>query len=123
VKNVKKLLNSNNIKLTTAREAILWVLNDAKKPLNYEEIKSLLKIDMDKATFYRNISLFEDEKIVQKFESNDKKWYFEIIKKSHAHFLCDSCHNIICMNFNLNENLEEYTINSVLLKGICKDCK
>ncbi|MDR0467435.1 MAG: transcriptional repressor [Campylobacteraceae bacterium] len=123
MKNVKKLLNSNNIKLTTAREAILWVLNDAKKPLNYEEIKSLLKIDMDKATFYRNISLFEDEKIVQKFESNDKKWYFEIIKKSHAHFLCDSCHNIICMNFNLNENLEEYTINSVLLKGICKDCK
>jgi len=123
MKNVKKLLNSNNIKLTTAREAILWVLNDAKKPLNYEEIKSLLKIDMDKATFYRNISLFEDEKIVQKFESNDKKWYFEIIKKSHAHFICDSCHNIICMNFNLNENLEEYTINSVLLKGICKDCK
>lgn len=120
-KNIKKLIT--NIKLTTAREAILEVLSSAKKPLSYEEIKNLLKTDMDKATFYRNISLFIDEKIVQKFESTNKKWYFELTKKTHAHFICDSCHNITCMNFDLSENFKDYTVNNILLKGICKNCK
>ncbi len=28
---------------------------------------------MDKATFYRNITIFEEEQIIDSFESNDKK--------------------------------------------------
>lgn len=122
-KNIKELFKTKDIKHTTAREAILEVLNLAKKPLSYEEIKNLLKIDMDKTTFYRNVSLFEEEKVVQKFESNDKKWYFELIKKSHAHFICENCSNITCIDFELDEKLGEYEVNSILFKGICKDCK
>lgn len=122
-KKVKDLLSSNDIKFTVAREAILKVLSSAKSPLSYEDIKHILKIDMDKATFYRNISLFENKKIVQKFESNDKKWYFELTKKSHAHFVCESCHNITCIDIKINKNLKEHKVNNILLSGICKDCK
>ena len=45
-----------------------------------EDIKS--DISMDKATFYRNISKFEEEDILNSFESNDKKRYY----KAHQDF-------------------------------------
>ena len=34
--------------------------------------------DLEKATFYRNITIFEEENLINSFESNDKKRYFEI---------------------------------------------
>ena len=78
MKNINSLIDGTNIKLTAARKSILEVLVDSSKPLCYEDIKD--KISMDKATFYRNITKFEDEHIINSFESNDKKRYFEIDK-------------------------------------------
>lgn len=43
----------------------------SKRPICYDDIKS--NLSMDKATFYRNITKFEDEHIISSFESNDKK--------------------------------------------------
>jgi Fur family ferric uptake transcriptional regulator len=81
-----------------------------------------MKIDMDKATFYRNISLFEEANIIQKFESNERKWYFEFLKKAHAHFICERCHSVICVDF-VTPNIKEHSVKNVILKGICKICK
>ncbi len=63
--------NFSNIKLTSARKSILDILINSSKPLSYEDIKD--KISMDKATFYRNITIFEEENLINSFESNDKK--------------------------------------------------
>ncbi len=65
------LTDITNIKLTTARKSILELLINSNKPLSYEDMKD--KISMDKATFYRNITIFEEENIISSFESNDKK--------------------------------------------------
>jgi Fur family ferric uptake transcriptional regulator len=46
--------------------------------LSYEDIKS--DISMDKASFYRNITKFEEQGILNSFESNDKKRYFDKIR-------------------------------------------
>ena len=81
--------NTAKIKLTTARKSILDILATSKKPLSYEDLKD--KIFMDKATFYRNISFFEDQNLINSFESNDKKRYFEIKDKEHIHFICSNC--------------------------------
>ena len=51
-----------HIKLTNARKAILEVLIDSNKPLSYEDIKDF--ISMDKATFYRNVAIFEAENLI-----------------------------------------------------------
>ncbi len=75
---------SKTIKLTNARRAILEILVNSNKPLSYEDIKNDLA--MDKATFYRNITKFEDENIISSFESNDKKRYFEIQKNKTLSF-------------------------------------
>ena len=111
---------TKNIKLTTARRAILEILVDSNKPLSYEDIKD--KLAMDKATFYRNITKFEDEDIISSFESNDKKRYFEIQKTKHSHFICNVCSQIECIHEKLDIKISGYQIDNVILKGICPNC-
>jgi len=118
--NIEKIINSKNIKLTNARKAILEILISSDKPLSYEDIKN--KLSMDKATFYRNITKFEEEDIINSFESNDKKRYFEIQKTKHSHFICTTCSKIECIHEKLDLNLSEYQIDNIIIKGICPKC-
>jgi Fur family ferric uptake transcriptional regulator len=113
-------MSIKNIKLTTARKAIFTLLENANKPLCYDEIKE--QLTMDKATFYRNITKFEEEQIVSCFEANDRRRYYEIQKKPHAHFICNQCNTIECINAPFSINLPDYIIHNVILKGICKTC-
>ena len=117
---INNLNNIKNIKLTTARKSILELLIDSNKPLSYEDMKE--HISMDKATFYRNITIFEEESLVSSFESNDKKRYFEISKTPHSHFICSSCSKIECIHKKIDFNLPEYKIENIIIKGICKYC-
>ncbi len=58
--------NFSNIKLTSARKSILDILINSSKPLSYEDIKD--KISMDKSNFfYRNITIFEEENLINSF--------------------------------------------------------
>ncbi|MFA7084024.1 MAG: transcriptional repressor [Arcobacteraceae bacterium] len=116
---IDKLINQSNIKLTTARIAILKLFSEAKKPLCYEEIKN--NLSMDKATFYRNIAKFEEENILNSFESNDKKRYYEIQKNPHAHFICSSCSNIECIK-EQPIALSGYKVENIIIKGLCPSC-
>ena len=116
---IEKLVHRTNIKLTTARIAILELFYKATKPLCYEEIKN--KLSMDKATFYRNIAMFEEENILNSFESNDKKRYYEIQNNPHAHFICSSCSQIECIK-EQSLSLLGYKIENIIIKGICPNC-
>lgn len=117
---INNINNITNIKLTNARKSILELLIDSNKPLSYEDMKEY--ISMDKATFYRNITIFEDESMISSFESNDKKRYFEISKTPHSHFICSSCSKIECIHKQMDFNLPEYKIENIIIKGICKNC-
>lgn len=117
---IEKITNITNIKLTNARKAILEILINSNKPLCYEDIKS--QLSMDKATFYRNITMFEEENIINSFESNDKKRYFEIQKTPHSHFICSSCSKIECIHQEVNLNLKDYQVDTIIIKGLCPLC-
>ncbi len=118
---IENIIKNTNIRLTVARSELLKVLININKPICYEDIKNDIK--MNKATFYRNIAKFIDEKIVNTFEANDKKSYFEIKKDVHPHFICNYCHSIECIE-NLGPILlDNYVIEGVILKGRCKKCK
>ncbi|WP_373033215.1 Fur family transcriptional regulator [Sulfurovum sp.] len=116
---LEELIKNKNIKLTTARVRILEILKEADRPLCYEEIKN--DISMDKATFYRNISKFEEEGILNAFESNDKKRYFEVKLNPHAHFVCVECSRVECIK-NIDITLPNYEINNVIINGKCSSC-
>ncbi|MCI0500556.1 MAG: transcriptional repressor [Epsilonproteobacteria bacterium] len=118
--NIKKLITKNNIKPTSARVKILEIINDSTKPISYEEIKSDLA--MDKATFYRNISKFENEGILNSFEANDRKRYFELKKTPHAHFVCIKCNTVECIE-QINLTLENYEVSNIIINGTCSNCK
>jgi Fur family transcriptional regulator, ferric uptake regulator len=118
--NINNINDITNIKLTSARKSILELLINSNKPLSYEDMKD--NISMDKATFYRNITIFEEESIINSLESNDKKRYFEISKTPHFHFICSVCSKIECIHKKMDFNLPEYKIENIIIKGICKDC-
>ena len=116
---IEELIKDKNIKLTTARVKLLEILKEADRPLCYEEIKN--DISMDKATFYRNISKFEEEGILNAFESNDKKRYFEVKLNAHAHFVCVTCNVVECIK-SVDIALPNYEINNVIINGKCPSC-
>ena len=118
--NIEKIIDIKNIKLTTARKVILEILISSNKPLSYEDIKN--ELSMDKATFYRNITKFEEENIISSFESNDKKRYFEIQKTKHSHFICTNCSQIECIHEKLNFDLKNYQVDNIIIKGLCPKC-
>ncbi len=117
--NIKALITEKNIKPTVARMSILEILNNAHKPLSYEDFKP--QLTMDKATFYRNISKFEIEGLLNSFESNDKKRYFELKVQPHAHFVCISCNSIECVK-KINFELDGYEVTNITINGRCKKC-
>jgi len=117
--NIEELIKDTNIKLTTARVALLEILKKADKPLSYDDIKN--NISMDKATFYRNMSKFEGEGILNAFESNDKKRYFELKLHPHAHFVCVECNKLECIK-SLDIEIPNHEINNIIINGKCPEC-
>ena len=115
------LFAQHGLKITDARSAILRVLKAARAPMSYEQMKVQMEQAMDKATFYRNIAKFEELGMVHKFESDDRKWYFELSTSTHAHFICEACHQITCMDVDLG--LVDAEVKSIVLKGTCKECR
>ena len=116
---IEKIMKDKNIKLTAARKHILEILKNATQPLSYENVKA--DISMDKATFYRNILKFEEVNILNSFELNDKKRYFELKKEPHAHFACILCNKIECIE-NIDIQIDGHEINNVIVNGKCTNC-
>ena len=85
-------------------------------------IFSILYSGRWKSNFSWIHSIFEEENLINSFESNDKKRYFEIKKNQHSHFICTNCSKIECIHEKLNLTLPEYKIENIIIKGICKEC-
>ena len=119
----QKYLNQYGIKSTKARQGIVKVLCQANAPLNFDQILASMEIRIDKATFYRNMALFESKGMVNKFESDERKWYYELMPSDHAHFICESCHSVQCVDMPLPPSVDGKQVTSAILKGRCEKCE
>ncbi|MDX1295541.1 MAG: transcriptional repressor [Sulfurimonadaceae bacterium] len=115
-----KTIQEHGLRLTNSRKALIEAFIGAGRPLSYEDLKT--KINMDKATFYRNMHAFETAHIIRKIESDDKKWYFELATTTHAHFICNDCHSVECLDELPVQGLSGYTVDTVIYKGKCQAC-
>ncbi|MCP0913724.1 MULTISPECIES: Fur family transcriptional regulator [Legionella] len=126
-----------NLRLTSMRKEILYILWQAKKPLKaYEILEALLKINPNAKppTVYRALLFFVTQNMVHKIESiqsytlcsePEKNLFSEVL------MVCNSCHEVVetydammqalVLNIAAKNDfkLKQHVIE---LKGVCHKC-
>ena len=131
---VKNVLKSDFKSLTKSRMLILDQIA-LLAPISMNKLIENLNGNLDRATVYRNVTIFEDLGIITKIQIG-WKYKLELSEKfssHHHHLVCQSCQKIIDLN-ELNE--VEREINKLSLKngfiakshqleifGLCKNCQ
>lgn len=93
-------LKSVNLKATRQRVAVLTVLIDSLLPLNINQIRSLLDIEMDLSTLYRTLDTFFDKDLISKtVPLEPSQTVYELKRDGHKHYLiCVKCHSMQIVN-------------------------
>lgn len=127
------ILKRNNLKRTSCREGIINVLMSANQALSENEIREQLEGNYDRTTFYRSFKTLEEHHILHKIVVD-----YHIVKYSldnsvthkpkHAHFYCQECQTVRCMDKIPLQNYEMPkgyvgVETEVLIKGTCSHCK
>ena len=93
----KSLLQSQNLKITPARLAILSYLAHTSRPLTVDDIISHVKLEhteADRATIYRIVETFSEKGIIKRLEFGEGKYRYELAGDDHHHLICEKCGNI-----------------------------
>ena len=122
------ILKQNGYKLTGNRKLVLEVMLKNRRPLTLSDVQKLC-VNIDFATIYRIVNLFNELDIVHEVKLFDKQQYYEIMKDDHHHHVvCQSCGKIdrvdLCITKKVSK-LTNYTITNHIMefKGICPACK
>jgi Fur family ferric uptake transcriptional regulator len=127
------ILKDLNLKRTSCREGIIEVVMNANQALSENEIKERLAGNYDRTTFYRSFKTLIKHKIIHKIVVDNQLVKYAIDntmthKDEHAHFFCNLCKAVQCMD---NVPVEKYALpdgysdveTEVLIKGTCANCK
>ncbi|MFW5985636.1 MAG: Fur family transcriptional regulator [Halanaerobiaceae bacterium] len=132
-KQLKKMLQKNNLKITEQRLKILSRLAEAETPLTAEEIYAHLKGEnsgLHLSTIYRNLNKFAEKGFLKKLNFTDKEKRFELKLDHHQHVICIKCGEIKNIDCPLSEYLQEiqdkidYKImrHDIEMYGLCPKC-
>jgi Fur family ferric uptake transcriptional regulator len=127
------ILNTHNLKRTSCREGILEVIMSANQALSENEIRERLVGNYDRTTFYRSFKTLIEHSILHKIVIDNQLIKYaldnnETQKDEHAHFFCNECNAVKCMDdvpvqkYQLPEGYSDIET-EVLIKGICSNCK
>lgn len=131
---LRSLLKSKKLKVTSSRIAVLSVLADAHTPLSHADVQQRLGDSVvDQSTVFRNLNDLFDAGLVNRTELGDRTWRFELLRDEqtddHPHFVCTDCGNVSCLpesaiHLKNNQTVKGVgTIREVLVKGQCLDCE
>ena len=127
------ILNNHNLKRTSCREGIINIVMSANNALSKEEIMEQLEGNYDRTTFYRSFKTLEEHKIIHKIVIDNQLVKYAIdkevsLKEEHAHFYCNECHTVKCLESVLLQRFqlpygysEDET--EIIIKGTCAMCK
>lgn len=128
-----EILNKHNLKRTSCREGIIELVMTAHQALSENEIRERLSAHYDRATFYRSFKTLEEHKIIHKIVIDNQLVKYALDnsvthKDEHAHFYCNKCNAVKCMD---NVPIQKYQLpdgysdleTEVLIKGTCANCK
>ena len=118
------------------REAILDVMKENRTHPTAEEIYKLVlekEPQISKSTVYRNINILVDLEKIRKLNMTVGPDRYDYLYKEHSHAICEKCGKIFDFYYDIdkdkisNELLKQIEknidINSIIIYGICEDCK
>jgi len=100
-----RILKSNGLKRTTARELILQALAKAGRPLSHQDLLKHRKLrdSLDRVTVYRTLETLVEAGLLHRIQGTDGAWRFcrhesdEKCGGNHIHFLCSTCSQMFCL--------------------------
>lgn len=122
-----------NRRNTPTKEAVLNLLSNSNKAWSHDAIQKHLDIEINRATIYRVLNRFCEDKLVHRIVAGDGKQYFAICKTcektdtthDHFHFRCLSCDTIECLHIPVNYTVPKgYKVqnSNCVLTGTCREC-
>ncbi|OGS20527.1 MAG: hypothetical protein A2252_09720 [Elusimicrobia bacterium RIFOXYA2_FULL_39_19] len=128
---IKKLLDSKQIRPTVQRMKILKCLSEKKGHLTVDTIYEIIRKEiptMSKTTVYNTLSSMAEVGIVVPIVITGKEARYELNTVQHHHFFCERCAKVIdievqCDHFCKGE-INGHKINELhgYFKGVCKNC-
>lgn len=129
----QKILQKHELKRTACREGILSVMLDSENALSEKEIKDELSGNFDRTTFYRSFKTLLKKNIIHKIVINNQVIKYALDnsithKHRHAHFYCNKCDSVICLDDVPVEEPQipqgfEVSETEIIIKGTCSICK
>ncbi len=117
---------------TNSKVEVLSLLKSSNCALSHDMIQEKLSGSMDRATIYRVLNRFCEDKIVHKVVGDDGKQYFafcincaEKHKHNHFHFRCMKCGKVECLGNEVKVALPHgYVLNNFngIVSGYCSEC-
>jgi len=131
--NLKKILQTNNLKATHQRLSILNTL-EQQGHIDIDNLyNTIIKQNptISKATLYRNINELIEKDIIVEVKIPHQKNRYEIKKDPHIHLVCKFCGDVLdntvdlSMIINNIQHNTQFQIQSsfVIFEGICPSCK
>jgi len=130
-----EILKQHEIKKTPARMAMISVLQTNKYPMSEMDIKERMADLYDRVTFYRNVQTLATAGIIHKIVADNTTVCYALNicdhghnhTAEHAHFFCEACHAVICMNQIKIPSYElpngfKFADCDVIIKGTCEKC-
>ncbi len=94
---IQESLRNKNLRVTSARVAVLEMLAQRKKPIAVIEIENYLdqkKIQVDQVTIYRMLDAFLKKNLITRLDFQEGKFRYEFFGQDHHHLICEDCGHI-----------------------------
>lgn len=128
------ILKKKHLRLTHERKILYQYLAKLESPGTIKQLVASLSSEMDQATVYRNIELFDQIGIINKIYTG-WKYNIELSEKfrpHHHHMTCVNCGQVITISLGprMEESIQNFghkhgfkiKTHVVELRGICENC-
>jgi Fur family ferric uptake transcriptional regulator len=136
-KNALHILLKAGLSKTPQRIAVINILADVPAPVNINSIRQALKskIQIDRVTIYRILSLFKQHGIIREITSTGGAGFFELATGEnpvHPHFICRNCEKLSCLEpLTFSQATQwlsptgDYSIEhiEINISGLCAGCR
>jgi Fur family ferric uptake transcriptional regulator len=132
----KDRLRELGLRVTGARLDVLKTLHDSPLPMTAQHVlEAVAELGpTDRVTVYRTLNSLVDLGIAHRVDPGDRTWRFGLLAKDHhqhAHFVCDDCGSIRCLEEALitvsmkgRPTSDRFKVKQqdVYLHGTCETC-